>query len=338
MLLIFFFFCLGLSSQTQKANFDATYELEEMLLEDNPLKAKKPKKRTASKESTTNKEMLQMEEKFKSYNTCRKNPVPGGGVAEGFGSSNGALGGSTAISSGGVDGMGSEISVDQEREPGLSTQVELQKVSGEAEHLTLRGSSASSAIPSAADVVSGGSSPTKSSAGADFRGRSTSARQKQGDQWVSTSFARPGPGTLGSLTESVGASADSSIAVPHVLAQKQQSSLFGETAALSAARSSPLVTSELAPATASSSSAATSAQPAQPAKTAVQPTLSTGEASDSGHQTRSSSVATHGGSDSPAVVASMSSGTKLLSTQTGSTGTGLASSSEEEGTNGVAPA
>lgn len=35
--LIAFLFC----SQSKKANFDATHELEELLLEDNPLKARK---------------------------------------------------------------------------------------------------------------------------------------------------------------------------------------------------------------------------------------------------------------------------------------------------------
>jgi serine/threonine kinase 32 len=51
--------------QQKKANFDATHELEELLLEDNPLKARK---RNPNQDiSTLSAEMRQMEEQFTSY-------------------------------------------------------------------------------------------------------------------------------------------------------------------------------------------------------------------------------------------------------------------------------
>ncbi|KII85767.1 hypothetical protein PLICRDRAFT_44166 [Plicaturopsis crispa FD-325 SS-3] len=49
---------------SKKANFDASHELEELLLEDNPLKAKQRKVQDAS---TLSAEMRQMEEQFTSY-------------------------------------------------------------------------------------------------------------------------------------------------------------------------------------------------------------------------------------------------------------------------------
>lgn len=49
---------------SKKANFDASHELEELLLEDNPLKAKARKTRDVS---TLSAEMRQMEEQFASY-------------------------------------------------------------------------------------------------------------------------------------------------------------------------------------------------------------------------------------------------------------------------------
>lgn len=51
---------------SKKANFDATHELEELLLEDNPLKAKKrdPKKADLSAMSS---EMRLMEESFREW-------------------------------------------------------------------------------------------------------------------------------------------------------------------------------------------------------------------------------------------------------------------------------
>ncbi|KIK93281.1 hypothetical protein PAXRUDRAFT_523829 [Paxillus rubicundulus Ve08.2h10] len=52
-------------SQSKKANFDASHELEELLLEDNPLKAKV---RKANRDvNTLSAEMRQMEEQFTSY-------------------------------------------------------------------------------------------------------------------------------------------------------------------------------------------------------------------------------------------------------------------------------
>lgn len=50
------------SSQSKKANFDATHELEELLLEDNPLKAKKRK--GDQDVNTMSSDMRQMEEHF----------------------------------------------------------------------------------------------------------------------------------------------------------------------------------------------------------------------------------------------------------------------------------
>ncbi|KAH0836561.1 kinase-like domain-containing protein [Lanmaoa asiatica] len=50
--------------QSKKANFDASHELEELLLEDNPLKAKQRKPRDVNSLSA---EMRQMEEQFTSY-------------------------------------------------------------------------------------------------------------------------------------------------------------------------------------------------------------------------------------------------------------------------------
>jgi serine/threonine kinase 32 len=52
-------------SQQKKANFDATHELEELLLEDNPLKARK---RNPNQDiNTLSAEMRQMEEQFTPY-------------------------------------------------------------------------------------------------------------------------------------------------------------------------------------------------------------------------------------------------------------------------------
>lgn len=50
--------------QSKKANFDASHELEELLLEDNPLKAKQRKARDVNSLST---EMRQMEEQYGAY-------------------------------------------------------------------------------------------------------------------------------------------------------------------------------------------------------------------------------------------------------------------------------
>lgn len=47
--------------QSKKANFDASHELEELLLEDNPLKAKQRKQRDVNSLSA---EMRQMEEQY----------------------------------------------------------------------------------------------------------------------------------------------------------------------------------------------------------------------------------------------------------------------------------
>ena len=47
--------------QSKKANFDASHELEELLLEDNPLKAKQRKDRDIN---TLSAEMRQMEEQY----------------------------------------------------------------------------------------------------------------------------------------------------------------------------------------------------------------------------------------------------------------------------------
>ena len=47
--------------QSKKANFDASHELEELLLEDNPLRAKQRKERDISSLSS---EMRQMEEQY----------------------------------------------------------------------------------------------------------------------------------------------------------------------------------------------------------------------------------------------------------------------------------
>lgn len=47
-------------SQAKKANFDATHELEELLLEENPLKARKRNPKTDI--NTLSKEMRTMEE------------------------------------------------------------------------------------------------------------------------------------------------------------------------------------------------------------------------------------------------------------------------------------
>lgn len=50
--------------QSKKANFDASHELEELLLEDNPLKAKQRKPRDVNSLST---EMRQMEEQYGAF-------------------------------------------------------------------------------------------------------------------------------------------------------------------------------------------------------------------------------------------------------------------------------
>ena len=50
--------------QQKKANFDATHELEELLLEENPLKARKRKEQDINSLSA---EMRQMEEQFTPY-------------------------------------------------------------------------------------------------------------------------------------------------------------------------------------------------------------------------------------------------------------------------------
>ena len=47
--------------QSKKANFDASHELEELLLEDNPLRARQRKERDISSLSA---EMRQMEEQY----------------------------------------------------------------------------------------------------------------------------------------------------------------------------------------------------------------------------------------------------------------------------------
>lgn len=52
-----------LSWQSKKANFDATHELEELLLEDNPLKAKK--RNPKNDLNTMPAEMRVMEENFR---------------------------------------------------------------------------------------------------------------------------------------------------------------------------------------------------------------------------------------------------------------------------------
>ena len=52
---------MPLTSQSKKANFDATHELEELLLEDNPLKAKKRHNQDVSQLSD---DLRQMEEGF----------------------------------------------------------------------------------------------------------------------------------------------------------------------------------------------------------------------------------------------------------------------------------
>ena len=53
-------FTADLGEQSKKANFDATHELEELLLEENPLKARKRKQ--GQDLSTLSKEMRMMEE------------------------------------------------------------------------------------------------------------------------------------------------------------------------------------------------------------------------------------------------------------------------------------
>ena len=50
--------------QSKKANFDASHELEELLLEDNPLKARQRKVQDINNLSA---EMRQMEEQYVSY-------------------------------------------------------------------------------------------------------------------------------------------------------------------------------------------------------------------------------------------------------------------------------
>jgi len=53
-----------------KINFDATYELEEMLLEDNPLRSKPVKKhRKSTGNSDRDKQFQEIEEKFEAYST-----------------------------------------------------------------------------------------------------------------------------------------------------------------------------------------------------------------------------------------------------------------------------
>jgi serine/threonine kinase 32 len=54
-----------ISLQSKKANFDATHELEELLLEDNPLKAKK--RNPKNDINTMSAEMRLMEESFRKY-------------------------------------------------------------------------------------------------------------------------------------------------------------------------------------------------------------------------------------------------------------------------------
>ena len=52
---------MSLAWQSKKANFDASHELEELLLEDNPLRARQRKERDISSLSA---EMRQMEEQY----------------------------------------------------------------------------------------------------------------------------------------------------------------------------------------------------------------------------------------------------------------------------------
>lgn len=56
-----YLFSLATHPQSKKANFDASHELEELLLEDNPLKAKQRKPRDVNSLSA---EMRQMEEQY----------------------------------------------------------------------------------------------------------------------------------------------------------------------------------------------------------------------------------------------------------------------------------
>lgn len=60
-LYLFTSFTLATHPQSKKANFDASHELEELLLEDNPLKAKQRKPRDVNSLSA---EMRQMEEQY----------------------------------------------------------------------------------------------------------------------------------------------------------------------------------------------------------------------------------------------------------------------------------
>ena len=62
--LVYAYILMAIVPQSKKANFDASHELEELLLEDNPLKAKQRKDRDIS---TLSAEMRQMEEQFTIY-------------------------------------------------------------------------------------------------------------------------------------------------------------------------------------------------------------------------------------------------------------------------------
>jgi len=58
---------------SNKVNFDATFELEEMLLEDNPLKARPRKKKRKPKGNKENEQQfMEMETKFQSYSTLTR--------------------------------------------------------------------------------------------------------------------------------------------------------------------------------------------------------------------------------------------------------------------------
>ena len=76
--IIFFFVCLfspvnsnsPFFLKSNKVHFDATFELEEMLLEDNPLKATpKRNKRKSRGNSESDQQFMEMELKFHAYST-----------------------------------------------------------------------------------------------------------------------------------------------------------------------------------------------------------------------------------------------------------------------------
>jgi len=57
---------------SNKVNFDATFELEEMLLEDNPLKARPRKKRKPKGNKENEQQFIEMEQKFQTYSTLTR--------------------------------------------------------------------------------------------------------------------------------------------------------------------------------------------------------------------------------------------------------------------------